>query len=142
MRNTWLLIGAMALGAVSLAASCDDETAVAAHVSCPNDLPAHGTPCPEAGLVCNYFTGCVTYYPATCQPDLTWKTDDACMGAGGTGASGGTAGSGGTGGSAGAAPGGGGQGGSGAQGGGGSSNGGSGNQGGAGATGGGGTGGA
>jgi hypothetical protein len=106
-------------------AACNEPDPIdVSTVTCPSSVPENGAPCPTAGLVCNYFTGCEQYYPATCGDDLTWSFEDGCQlpeggagpsagGAGGTsgtgafGAAGGAGGVGGSGGAGGATGGGG-----------------------------------
>lgn len=80
-----------------LGACDDDDVGVnAPGVPCPNVVPADGAACPSAGLVCNYFTGCETYYPATCGENLKWSfSDDCVIHHGGADAAGGTGGTGG-----------------------------------------------
>ena len=75
-------------------AGCEDDILDVSEVTCPNEVPDDGNACPEAGLVCNYFTGCDTFHAATCQQSLTWSFDNTCVppdplgGAGGVGGSG------------------------------------------------------
>jgi len=105
----WRYVFSVASVVALLVGGCDEqETVEESPASCPNEVPRDGDPCPTAGLVCHYYTGCVDYYPATCQSDGTWQFDDLCTlvepsgGGTATGGAGGTA----TGGAGGAATGG------------------------------------
>jgi hypothetical protein len=99
-----------------LGAACDgDDNVAGPGPACPNEQPAPGEACPQAGLTCNYFTGCDQFYPATCQDNLTWSVVDECVPFGGAGGVGGPSGGGGQAG-AGGGGGGGGGGGQGGQG--------------------------
>ncbi len=86
--NRWTFVALLAL-----AAACnDDETIDVDTTTCPNAFPTAGDSCPQANLVCNYFTGCLEYVPATCGADLRWSVTDTCVlpdGAGGEGGEGG-----------------------------------------------------
>jgi hypothetical protein len=75
MRST---LGPLSIAAVTLFACHDDGATRAAKNSCPNTLPKTGAPCPEVGMICNYFTGCEQYYPAICEADETWQVNDDC----------------------------------------------------------------
>ncbi len=75
-----LAVGSLALGSLATTGACVDEEPVPNnHISCPNEIPEDGTPCSSIGAICNYFTGCQQYYPATCQANGTWKLDDQCQ---------------------------------------------------------------
>lgn len=76
---------AIGLAAMTLLACGDDET-LAPAATCPNEVPVNGAPCPAPGLVCNYFTNCGQYWPATCE-DGAWRFEDGCVppGTGGQG---------------------------------------------------------
>jgi hypothetical protein len=81
---------AVALVVLGLVACEDNDPVPLSTATCPNELPISGAPCPEAGLVCNYFTGCEQFYPATCEGNLTWRVENTCSppaasGAGGAG---------------------------------------------------------
>jgi hypothetical protein len=96
-RHAAALVAALAL-VLSFGACEDDDTVAGPPTPCPNDVPSQGSPCPEPGLVCSYFTGCEQFYPATCQGNGTWDIADECVPFGGAagqpnGGQGGTAGS-------------------------------------------------
>ena len=79
--------------ALALAAGCEgDEPLDVSAAGCPNEVPTDGSSCPRAGLVCNYYTGCETFYPASCGDDLRWSFEDECALAGGAGPGGSSAG--------------------------------------------------
>lgn len=117
------LLGAVLAVAVLAVACDDDETIDKSTVACPNAVPEDGGPCNHPGMVCNYFTGCEQFFPATCGDDLRWSFEDGCElpgtggagpagtggagNGGGMGGSGGPTGAGGSGGSGGSAGGGG-----------------------------------